>query len=55
MKCKLVKLSKLSGKKASVYSVMLNDEPGTLLDKFIRENNSSFISETKEILMRLHA
>ena len=36
MKYKLVKLTKLSGKKASVYSIILNDEPETLLDKFIR-------------------
>ena len=54
MKCKLVKLTKLSGKKASVYSIVLNDEPETLLGKFIRENISSFKGETKDILMRLH-
>lgn len=55
MKCKLVKLLKLSGYKASVYSVIINDEQESLLDKFIQENNSSYLSELKDIVMRLKA
>lgn len=53
MKCKLVKIESLSGDKASVYSVMLNEESETLLEKFFRENKNSFLSETKDILKRL--
>lgn len=53
MRCKLVKLSKLSGNKASIYSIVLNDEKETLLDKFVKESSNSFLSETKDILMRL--
>lgn len=53
MKCRLVKLSKFSGGKASVYSVIMNDEQQTLLDKFIVENISSFESEIKDIAGRI--
>lgn len=53
MKCRLVKIDSLSGSKASVYSVSLDKETETLLEKFIRENNNSFLSETKDILKRL--
>lgn len=53
MRCRLVKLTQFSGESASVYSVIINDEQETLLDKFIRENKISFISETKDIVMRL--
>jgi hypothetical protein len=53
MKCKLVKLYRFSGNKASVYSIILNDEKETLLDKFILENRNTFLSEIKDILMRL--
>ena len=54
MKCRLVKLSKFSGTEASVYSVIQNEEQETLFDKFIVENKSSFLSEIKEIFVRLH-
>lgn len=53
MRCRLVKLSKFSGNGASIYSIVLNNEKETLLDKFIKENSYSFLSETKNILMRL--
>ena len=53
MRYKLVKLSIFSGNKASVYSIALNDEQETLLDKFIHENKNTFLSEIKDILMRL--
>lgn len=53
MKYKLVKLQKLSGNKASIYSVVQNDETESFLEKFVRENKISFINETKNILMRL--
>jgi len=53
MRCRLVKLSKFSGNKASVYSIILNNETETLLDKFLKENSNLHISETKDILKRL--
>ena len=53
MKCRLVKIDSLSGSKASVYSVSLEEEKETLLEKFVRENKNSFLSETKDILARL--
>lgn len=53
MRFKLVKLIRLSGNKASLYSIVQNDESETFLDKFIRENENSFIDEIKNILMRL--
>lgn len=53
MKCRLVKINRLSGYKASLYSVVINEEKETLLEKFIRENKNSFLSETKDILKRL--
>lgn len=54
MKCRLVKLGKITGNKATVYSVIQNVEQITLFDKFIYENKNSFISEIKEILIRLN-
>lgn len=53
MNCRLVKLSQFSGTKASVYSVVINDEQKTLFDDFIFENKSSFLSEIKDIAVRL--
>jgi len=53
MKYRLVKLSSFSGDECSIYSILLNDEQETLLDKFIKENKDSFLSEIKNILQRL--
>lgn len=53
MKCRLVKVDQLSGTKASLYSVVIDGESGTLLDKFIKENIGSSLSEVKDILQRL--
>ena len=53
MKCRLVKLTKFSGDKASIYSIILNDEQETLFDKFLKENKDSYLSETNNILIRL--
>jgi hypothetical protein len=53
MQCRLVKINELSGKAASIYSVVIDDEDETLLDQFIREYSVSFIDETKDILKRL--
>ena len=53
MKYKLKKITHLSGNKASVYSVILNDEVKTLYEKFLMENFSLFLSEIKDINKRL--
>jgi len=53
MKCRLVKLSKFSSNKATVYSIIINNEQNTLFDKFIQENANSFINELKDISKRL--
>lgn len=55
MKFKIVKLNHFSGKKAGVYTIVLNDEEETLLNKFVRENDTSFKSETKDIIKRLYS
>lgn len=53
MRCKLVKINQLSGNAASIYSVAINGEAETLLDKFIKENIISFKNETKDLFKRL--
>jgi transcriptional regulator with XRE-family HTH domain len=55
MKYKLVKHQKLSGNKASIYSVVQGNEAESFLEKFVKENQFSFIDEIKNILMRLKA
>lgn len=57
MKYKLVKISKFSGKKASVYTLLVENEQGdfeeSLLDIFVKENKTLFLSEIKNIFSRL--
>lgn len=53
MRCRLEKIESLSGSKASLYSVRVNEENQTLFEKFVQENKDSFLSETKDILKRL--
>jgi hypothetical protein len=53
MRYKIVKLKELSGNKASIYSVIQDDEPETYLDKFVKENIISSLGEIRNILMRL--
>ena len=53
MKYRLVKLSSFSANECSIYSILLNDEQETLLEKFIKENKDTFLSEIKDILQRL--
>lgn len=54
MKYELVKLNKLSGSKASIYTVYLKNEQKTLFDLFLEENKISFKSELKDIVSRLN-
>lgn len=53
MNLELVKLDKLSGSEASVYTLLDIDEEETLFDRFILENRNSFKSEIKDIIKRL--
>lgn len=55
MKYKIVKLNEFSGKVATVYSVLMEEENETLLNKFVKENEITFKSETKDILKRLYS
>ncbi|MCF8302482.1 MAG: hypothetical protein K9I94_04330 [Bacteroidales bacterium] len=48
-----MKVGELSGKSASVYSIVFNNKEETLLDQFIRECIISFKNETKDIVKRL--
>lgn len=52
MTISLKRLDKLSGKKATVYSVQLDD--GTdLFDQFINENSAEYENDVKNILQRI--
>jgi hypothetical protein len=53
MRIQLVKINQLSGKQASIYSVIYNDDQITLFDIFLNENLISFKSELSTILLRL--
>lgn len=53
MKCKIVKLSRFSGKRASIYTVIVNESQTSLFEDFIQENKISHASEIKNIGMRL--
>lgn len=43
----------LSGNKCSIYSVSIEDEAETLLERFARENTPDYREQVKEILLRL--
>ncbi|PWH82240.1 hypothetical protein [Brumimicrobium oceani] len=57
MKYKLVKIDKLSGEKASIYSAIPENESGnfeeSFFDSFIKENKTSLLSEIKTLVLRL--
>lgn len=53
MNCKLKKIIKLSGNKASIYSVIIENGQKTLFEIFLEENIISFKSEIENILKRL--
>jgi hypothetical protein len=46
----LIKLTDLSGKKASIWTVYLKDENLTLFDKFLAENETDYPYEINHIL-----
>lgn len=53
MKFRLVKLKGLSGKRATVYSIILNDEEQTLFDRFIVENKSDYPNELANLRFQI--
>ena len=53
MEFELVKIEELSGKKASIYTVLLYDEDDSLFNRFLNENSITFKSEILDILSRL--
>jgi hypothetical protein len=53
IKCKLVKIDDLSGRRCSIYSILDCNKSKTFLDLFIDENINSFKSETIELISRL--
>lgn len=54
MEFELVKIKGLSGKKASIYTVVQNGAKKSLFDNFLEENLITFKSEISEILRRLN-
>lgn len=53
MKFEIIKVSQLSGRKATIYSVIVNDAPHTLFDQFLIENASDFLTEVQDITSRI--
>lgn len=53
MRIQLVKIEQLSGKQASIYSVIYDNDQVTLFDKFLYENKNLFKSELLSIVVRL--
>ncbi len=50
----LVELDDISGKEATIYSLLNKESNKTLYDKFIEENKASHLDEIKDITSRLH-
>ena len=53
MQFKIVRLSILSGKKTSIYTIIQEGEEFSLFEKFLNENSISFKTEVLDILKRL--
>lgn len=53
MKFEIVELEEFSGRKASVYSVWINDESTTLFDRFVEENQMQHPLEIQSIVDRI--
>lgn len=55
MKFEIVKLEEFEGSKASIYSIIVNDDEETLFDKFLAENEKDHPSQVKNLLVTLYA
>jgi hypothetical protein len=53
LKFRIVKISRLSGSKSSIYSVILDDDTETLFDKFLRKNKEGYLQEIQQIVATL--
>lgn len=53
MNFEIVKLSDFSGERATIYSVILENDEVTLLDHFIEENENHFPTEVEDIVKRI--
>ena len=53
MKCSIVKIGAMSGRKASVYTIKFGDERESLFAKFVEEYKDSHKSELKELTGRI--
>lgn len=53
-KCELIKLDDLSGIKASIYTVFVDNDEESLFEKFLIENTGSFRTEIQDIVNRLN-
>lgn len=55
MEYELVKLDEFCGDKATIYSVVWEDDDLTLFDRFVEENFETYQSEVKNIVLKLEA
>lgn len=55
MKFTIQKMPRLSGHKASIYTVFIEEDNETLFDRFLRENKTDFPNQIKDILQRLRS
>ncbi len=55
VKFQLVKLTRFSGQKASLYSIIMGGDSETLFEKFIRNHTTSHIKEIEQIFATLNA
>ena len=53
MNVRIVKLEQLSGNKTSIYSVIIDNKEETQFEGFLRENNTVYSTEIKDIIGRL--
>ena len=53
MKFELVRQDALSGYKAGIYSVRIEDAPETLLERFLQENHLKYEAEITDILLTI--
>lgn len=55
MKCRIVKIERLSGSASSIYTIFIDDAEYSLFDIFIKDNNTLFKSELNDIVKRLRS
>lgn len=55
MKFRLVKLSRFSGVKTSIYTVVVGNDAETLFDKFLQSHKDSHLNEIRQIIATLDA